>query len=71
MLVITLRFDFNRKQLDRWLRKVRETDGRIYSVECGDLSDFLKEWEDEVRGGESIWDRAVRYADEWEKISRW
>ena len=57
------------KKLERWVREVRETDRRVYLVEGGRLGGFLEEWEDEVRGGESIGDRAVRYTDAWERAS--
>ena len=71
MLVIALDVDIVRKghwkKLGRWVRKARETDGRVYLVECGGMSVFREEWNNEVRGGESIWDRAVRYTDEWER----
>ena len=55
------------KRLGRWVRKTRETDGRVYIVEGCQLSELQAEWEDEVRGGESIWDRAVRYTRDWER----
>jgi hypothetical protein len=71
MLVIALDVDVvlkgHWKKLGRWVRKARETDGRVYLVECGGMSVFREEWNNEVRGGESIWDRAVRYTDEWER----
>jgi hypothetical protein len=51
------------KRLKKWVRKTRETDGRVYLVEGS--SNFRDEWENEMRGGESIWDHAVRYTDEW------
>jgi hypothetical protein len=53
------------KRLEKWVRKTRETDGRVYLVESG--SNFRDKWENEMRGGESIWDQAVRYTDEWER----
>jgi hypothetical protein len=57
------------KKLERWVREVKETDRRVYLVEGGRLGGFREEWEDEVRGGESIGDRAVRYTDAWERAS--
>jgi hypothetical protein len=51
--------------LEKWVRKTRETDDRVYLMEGA--SNFQDEWENEVRGGESFWDQAVRYTDEWER----
>ena len=28
--------------------------------------DIQAEWEEEMRGGESIWDKAFRYTTQWE-----
>ncbi|KIM79714.1 hypothetical protein PILCRDRAFT_10199 [Piloderma croceum F 1598] len=53
------------KRLEKWVRKTRETDRRVYLVESG--SNFRDKWEYEMRGGESIWDQAVRYTDGWER----
>jgi hypothetical protein len=68
MLVIAVAEDVIRKghwkRLEKWVRKMRETDGRVYLVESG--SKLRDEWEKEMRGGESVWDKAVRYTDEWE-----
>ena len=73
MLVVAMSDEVVRKgywkKLERWVRGVRETDGRVYLVEECRLGGFQEEWEDEVRGGESIWDRAVRYTDAWERAS--
>jgi len=57
------------KKLGRWVREVRETDGRVYLVEGCRSGGFREEWEDKVRGKESIWDRAVRYTDAWERTA--
>jgi hypothetical protein len=68
MLVITVAKDVIKngrwKRLEKWVRKTRETDGRVYVVERGPI--FRDEWELEMRGGDSIWDRALRYTNEWE-----
>jgi hypothetical protein len=53
------------KGLDKWVRKIREMDDRVYLV--GRPSTFLRdEWESEMRGGECIWERAVQFTNEWE-----
>ena len=57
------------KRLGRWVRKTREMDGRVYIVEEGRPDDLQEEWEDELRGGESIWDKAVRYTRDWERTA--
>lgn len=50
----------DRAALEDWVRRVRKTDARVFIVER--LSDDLqRDWENEMRGGESIWSRAVRY----------
>ena len=68
MLVITVATDIVKKgrwkRLEKWVRKTRETDGRVYLVERGPI--FRDEWELEIRSGDSIWDRALRYTNEWE-----
>ncbi len=43
-----------------WHRDVRRKYGNAYLVESTG-SELREEWEDEVRGGESIWERAVEY----------
>jgi hypothetical protein len=69
MLVISVPNEVNGevqwKALDKWVRKIREMDDRVYLV--GRLSIFLRdEWESEMRGGECIWERAVQFTNEWE-----
>jgi hypothetical protein len=68
ILVITVATDVIKKgrwkRLEKWVRKTRETDGRVYLVERGPI--FRDEWELEIRSGDSIWDRALRYTNEWE-----
>ncbi|KIM77997.1 hypothetical protein PILCRDRAFT_11653 [Piloderma croceum F 1598] len=70
MLVIAVATDIIReaswKRLEKWVRKTRETDGRVYLVKPSSVY-IRDEWEAETRGGESIWDRAVRYTDEWDR----
>jgi hypothetical protein len=70
MLVIAVTRDAIReatwKQLEKWVRKTRETDDRVYIVERHSVY-FRDEWEEETRGGERIWDRAVRYTNEWDR----
>ena len=71
MLVVALSVQAARrghwKKLGKWVRKTRETDRRVYIVEGCGPAQLQEEWEDEVRGGESIWDRAVRYTRDWER----
>jgi len=55
----------DREELEKWVHKVRQTDRRLYIVEGHSLH-FRDEWEKEMRGGESIWDKAIRYTTEWE-----
>ena len=73
MLVVALSFQVAQrghwKELGRWVRKTREMDGRVYIVEECRPDDLQEEWEDELRGGESIWDKAVRYTRDWERTA--
>jgi hypothetical protein len=48
----------DREELEEWVRGVRQTDRRLYVVEGHSLQ-FQDEWEEEMRGGESIWERAI------------
>jgi hypothetical protein len=54
-----------RETLKLWVQKARETDRRIYLVECQSVS-IQGEWEQDMRCGDSIWERAARYTNEWE-----
>jgi len=55
------------KKLEQWVQTVRKTDARVYLVETpSHRFVFQDEWESEMRGGGSIWDRAVQYTTEWE-----
>jgi hypothetical protein len=65
MLVISVNKVVQWKGLEKWVRKTREADDRVYLVER--LSVFLRdEWENEMRGGESIWERAIQFTKGWE-----
>jgi hypothetical protein len=61
MLVITVPVDnvleahSSCKELEKWVRKTRKTDARVYLMELCERP-FVNEWEEEMRGGESIWD---------------
>ena len=55
--------------LENWVRNVRETDTRVYLVN-GWSADIQVEWEREMRGGESVWERAIRYTNKWEAHCR-
>lgn len=46
-----------------WLREVRRNYSNAYLVEPTGR-DLREEWEDEVRGSESIWERAIKYTQE-------
>lgn len=53
------------KKLQEWVRAKRRKDKRVFFVEVPAM-DIQVEWEEEMRGGESIWDRAARYTAQWE-----
>jgi hypothetical protein len=53
------------KRLQDWVRTKRKRDIRVFFVEIPAM-DIQVEWEEEMRGGESIWDRAFRYTIQWE-----
>lgn len=47
--------------LEEWVHITRKTDDRVYLLERFICSS--DDWETEMRGGESIWDRAIRYTN--------
>jgi hypothetical protein len=53
------------KRLEQWVRTKRRRDKREFFVEVPAM-DIQVEWEVEMRGGKSLWDRAFRYTTEWE-----
>jgi len=55
------------ERLQEWVRVKRQTDKRVFLVEVPAM-DIQAEWEMEMRGGESIWDRAFRYTAKWEAV---
>lgn len=55
----------DREELEKWVKEVRKTDCRVYLVERPTV-DIQAEWEDEMRSGRSIWERAIRYTASWE-----
>jgi hypothetical protein len=57
------------RRLEEWVRAKRQRDKRVFFVEIPAM-DIQAEWEKEMRGGESIWDRASRYTTEWEARER-
>ena len=48
---------------------MREMNGRVYVVESCQLDDLQEDWEDEVRGGVSIWDKTIQYTCDWERTN--
>jgi len=57
----------DRAQIEDRVAEIRKTDGRIYLAESLYRGvGIQKQWEEEMRGGESIWDKAVRYTSEYE-----
>ena len=49
-------------------RMLRRNDGRVWFLET-DKGKVREEWEDEGKGGESLWDRAIRQTTDWEKVN--
>lgn len=45
---------------------IRKKEQWVWFLEA-DRSELRAEWEDEARGGESVWDRAIRQTTNWEK----
>ncbi|KDQ24095.1 hypothetical protein PLEOSDRAFT_161927 [Pleurotus ostreatus PC15] len=63
MLVCILVRSSDRDLAWEWIRDMRKRYTNAYLVEpsgCG----LQKEWEREVRGGESVWERAIKYTQE-------
>jgi hypothetical protein len=44
---------------------MQQTDQRLHVIE-GHSQYFQDEWEEKMRGGESIWERAIQYTTTWE-----
>lgn len=67
MLVVVVLDDIveaeDREDLKEWVRGVRQMDSRVYMVERHS-SRIREDWEKEMRGGDSIWDMAVRFTTE-------
>jgi len=40
------------------VRKARETDRRVYYLEC---SDIYEEWKMQANGGKTLWERAIEF----------
>jgi hypothetical protein len=53
------------KRLEAWVWAKRQRDKRVFFVEIPAI-DIEAEWEAEMMGGESIWDKALRYTTQWE-----
>jgi len=74
MLVVVILGDVvrekDRKELKGWVREVRQTDSRVFIIERHSLR-IRDDWEKEMRGGESIWNRAIRYTTKLEANARW
>ena len=52
----------------RVLAELQE-DKRVFFVEVPAM-DIQAEWEREMRGGKTIWERAIRYTTQWEARQR-
>lgn len=50
----------------KWFATIRARDGRIYFA-TAELDTIQARWEEEVRGGESIWRRGVRETHRWQE----
>jgi hypothetical protein len=60
--------DLNMKMLREWMGKTRKTDDRVYLLgHCRVYSS--DHWEEEMRGGESIWDQAISYTRKWDSTT--
>ena len=50
----------SRRSLEEWRIAAFEYDSRLYVMEAGSIEMDHKEWEHSVRGGSTLWERAVR-----------
>jgi len=69
MLVAVIMQDLDdRAPAKEFLAATRKVDSRLYFVEshCQGV-DIQSEWEVEMRGGESIWEKAIRYTRAWDE----
>jgi hypothetical protein len=66
MLVVVIAMDSrdvgDKLVVEEWVVRIRYMDPRIYLLKslCGGAG-VQEQWEEEMRGGESIWDKAIRY----------
>lgn len=69
MLVAVITEDLNNGSVaKRSVATIRKVDSRLHLVESHCHSpDIQSEWEVEMRGGESVWERAIRYTNAWDE----
>jgi hypothetical protein len=53
------------RRLEKWVLAKRQEDKRVFFVEIPAM-DIQAEWEREMRGGKTIWERAIHYTTQWE-----
>jgi hypothetical protein len=56
-------------RLEKWVLAKRQEDKRVFFVEIPAM-DIQAEWEREMRGGKTIWERAIHYTTQWETRQR-
>jgi hypothetical protein len=72
VIVTSLVTEGDRTQMEELVVDIRKIDSRIYLVESVDRGvDIQEQWEEEMRGGESIWDQAIRYTSKYDAFSRY
>ena len=58
--------DAARENWANWVKEMRKMDSRVYFAEHDAKYTIRGEWQKEMRGGVSIWDRAIQFTAEWE-----
>jgi hypothetical protein len=54
---------------EHWVRMAREQSSKAYLLPYeSDIYAVRTQWKTDARGGGSIWDRAVQYTENWEKV---
>ena len=69
VFVIDTRFTPSIQKIAKeFIYMLRNKEQWVWFLEA-DRSELRAEWEDEARGGESLWDRAIRQTTNWEKVN--
>ncbi|KII85291.1 hypothetical protein PLICRDRAFT_45477 [Plicaturopsis crispa FD-325 SS-3] len=66
LVIVFYHHELAEVRTEEWFTKIRARDGHIYFA-TAEVENIQKRWEEEIRGGESIWRRAVRETHSWQE----